>query len=132
MSVFRWASSFLLGRSWWMVAGVGLIGLLGGVWLGHSLEQRATLGVQLDLAEYKTSVAEARAKASEAALERYDGLQRSLQLIQETVQQASQKDQAFSDNLIKELQRDNGKSCPLSPAVERYITSLLNREQPGH
>ena len=131
MSVFRWASGFLLGQSGWLLGGVVVLGLAAGAWLGNALQHRETLRVSAEHAEYQTQVLRYVASENAKVSEALSDLAKTQQRLQVEIQEQRRKDEAFSDNLIKELQRENGKSCPLSPATERYITSLLNREQVG-
>lgn len=130
--MWKLVKAFLpVGGAWWGAAAFGLLALGSGVWLGNALQSRETYRVETSFSDYKAQVAQSAAAGNARVLREMQGLQRSLKELMKEQQAKQAVDKAFSDNLIKELQNANGKSCPLSPAIVKYLDGVRNSQGAG-
>lgn len=116
-----------VGGAWWVVAASALLSLSAGVWLGNALQSRETYRVKTELADYKAEVARSVAEENVSVLKEMKGLQRTLGELGKQLRERQAIDEAFSNNLIKDLQNANGTSCELSPAVRAYVDRVRDR-----
>lgn len=114
------------GLAVWSLAGVGLLCLLVGGWLGNSLQSRWTAEARQQLADYRAEVARSVAAENVSVLAEMKELQRILAGVSKQLREKQAIDTAFSENLIKDLRNANGKSCELSPAVRAYVDRVRN------
>jgi len=107
----------------------------GGTVLGYSLgfqQARAqTLETQHRFDEYKLQVATDVNVENAAVVADIRALNKDLRRIVQSLQIQAAEDLTFSNNLQKDLQDANGKSCPLSPALSHYLDSLRSRPSAG-
>ena len=125
--------SFLLGRSWIFILIIGLIsaGAAGTVaWkLKDLIDSQNYSELKQEYDEYKFNTINSINKENQTVIETIRNLTRDLKEISMNFELKQQQNREFSNSLIKELYDQNGKSCPLSPAVEHYLDRLRINQQ---
>lgn len=117
--------------STWGIAAAGLLAVGLGFGVGWTLQSwRLTAGIleiQLEYDQYKLHVLESVNKENLIVAGDIQKLQTLLQRTQIAQRKQDLKYLQTSENLIKEL-RNAGQSCPLSPAVERYLDNVRRQQ----
>lgn len=135
----------------WLTKGMSFLPGLGGLWIylavavvsaglasvgtykvEHWRSLAAVAGVQKSFDEYRHTVDQSTILANQHTLDALSSLNKSLSGIQRHLTEVQVQHQKASSLLIERLQHENGKSCPLSPAVVEYLDSLRGTHTSGN
>lgn len=103
----------------------GVLGYQRGYQKGYS----EVMELQHKFDEYRIEVLASVAKGNSQTLSKIDSLMGSMKTLERDFQLKKNEDLEFHNSLIKELYDANGKSCPLSPAIEHYLDRLRINQQ---
>lgn len=113
---------------WWLYLAVAVVSAslasVGTYKVEHWRSLAAIATVQSAFDHYKLQVLSDVNDSNQKTQNGLATLNKSLNQIQSQLKSQSVRDRQTSEALIERLQHENGKSCPLSPAVIEYLNSL--------
>lgn len=133
MKLLQLAKSLIFSRSWIFILCLSLVSAGSAAtasWkLKDLIDQRSYSVLQHSFDEFKLNQSNSINTGNTAVINKIATLLDNLKGFQVEFKKSQDADKLFSESLKKELYDANGKSCPLSPAVEHYLDRLRVNQQ---